>query len=334
MVKIVSKTQKQDNGNVRSNESDHKFREAKLEEIYKKIQEVSHSDIRIQAVMGKKNPDKQFIYWSRILNISGTLGEEMKKTILNYITESKEAKLGEFDLSNSQSKEYLIETLPDEKVANLRLIMDEMDRNDNEPILLNELKRSSFLMGLAIRIGNDIIAFVKVTRNKLLIPKKYLHVISTRESDFTTIQEQNIIAFPESIDAILYEDPFFIFNRNNFISLFRFDEIYSSMITKSMADIENIIDDPSAFMESVYDNRSFIKRLASASAKNLNIIIQNKNRLPVVSQKYKLNIKFSKSGEIDIHNSNLTDILTLLNRQTVIDELGGERSIAHELVKV
>ena len=309
------------------------FVDPKLSEIHKKISETDAKNLQLQAIMMHQNKEKEEIWSARTLRITESLAESLKMMTLNLVMAHADVKIGDFDVSNDQSDDYLIERLEDSEVPVLNKIRSEMRREDSGDIFYNDLAKSSYLKGFAITFSPTLIIFNKVTRQALLKPKKYLYLIPSPSGEFTDVEEKNLLSVPTSIDAILYEDPLFIFNRNNFIQLFRYEDAFDHFIIDSTQNLENIVNDVKSLIDySKPDVRKY-RRLASACAGYVERIVQKKVDLEPIAKDYDLQISFS-NGKIDIQNSTINDVLKLLNGQAVKDAIFGDKYLAQEKIKV
>ena len=208
-----------------------------------------------------------------------------------------------------------------------------MKREDNGDISYTKLAKSSYLKGFAITFSPTLIVFNKVTKDYLLKPRKYLYLIPSLSGEFTGIEEKNLLSVPTSIDAILYGDPLYIFNRNNFIQLFRYEDAFDHFVIDARQSLENIVDDVNSLIDdSKLDIRKY-RRLASACAGYVKKIVELNVNLEPIAVDYQLQITFTK-GRIDIHKSTLNDVLKLLNGQAVRDAIFGERYLAHEKTRI
>lgn len=309
------------------------FREPKLKEIYQKIYEAQPGNLQLQAIMTKKNKEGEHIWSVRDTRITESLASVIKKNALNYLESHAEVEVKDFDVTGDQSDEYLVEKLPDSEVPVLNKIISEMNRRDNEDISYDELAKSSYLSGFAIIFSPTLIIFNKITRNTLFKPKKYLFFIPSSTGEFKEIEEENLLSVPTSIDTILYEDPLFIFNKKNFIKLFRYEDAFDHFITSGVNSLDKIVDNVNGLIDySKPDLRNYIK-LASACAGFVERIVQTGINLEPIAIDYKFKIAFS-NGKIDIQNSVLTDVLKLLNGQAMKDALFEDKYIAQERTKV
>jgi hypothetical protein len=309
------------------------FREAKLKEMYEEIRKIPKGNIQMQAIIMKQNKEKEDIWSARELRITESLAKILKEKALSYIESLAEVEIKEFMVGNDQSDDYLIEKLPDSEVPVLNKILLEMHRDDNEDVSFEDLMKSTYLKGFAITFSKELIIFNKVTRGTILKPRKYLYIIPTTTGEFEGIEEHNILSIPTSIDTILYRDPLFIFNRKNFIQLFRYEELFDHFITDAEPNLEKIVDNVKALVEhSRHDIRKY-RRLASACAGYVDRIVANNIDLKPIAIDYKLKVEFS-NGMIDIQHSKLSDVLNLLNGQAVKDAIFGENYLAREKTKV
>jgi hypothetical protein len=307
------------------------FSEPKLKEMHQIIDD--QKSIELRAILMKQNPEKEGIWFVRDLRITPSLEREIRQNALNYI--EKHAKIGikDFDVENDQSDDYLIEKLPEYEVPVVSRILSEMRRENNSDISYNDLARSSYLKGFAITFSSTLTIFNKVTRNTLLKPKKYLYMIPSSTGEFSGIEEQNLLSIPTDVDTILYEDSLFIFNRNHFIQLFKYEKPFEHYIMNAEPSLSKIIDDPKKLIDGIKNDTRKIRRLASACAVNVEKIAERGIKLEPIAKEYGFKISFS-DDKINIEQSETDDVLKLLNAQAVKDAIFQDKYIAHEKVKV
>ncbi|MCL6015230.1 Kiwa anti-phage protein KwaB-like domain-containing protein [Cuniculiplasma divulgatum] len=309
------------------------FTEKKLEEMYNLIKETDGSKVQLYAISVEKNKEKEKIWTVNTLSITKSLGDEMIESAKGYLIQKSQLRIKDFDLKSDLSPEYLIGKLADDQVPVLNKIISEMKRSDNSPISYGELSKSTHLIGFAIEIGEKITIFNKVTKARLLNPKKYLYLVESRTGELTHLKENNLLSIPNSIDAILYEDPLYILNVNHFLSLFDYGEAFTKFIDNAKTSLANIVDDVQYVIDETSPHIMEFKRLASACAGYVDRIVRENTNLEPIAKSYNLEISFS-NGKISVKNSKLKDILSLLNGQAVRDELFKEKYLAREKEKV
>ncbi len=309
------------------------FREAKLKKMYEDILKITKRDIQLQAIIMKQNKDGEDIWSARDLRITESLADKLKQNALDYIESHKEVEIKDFMITNDQSDDYLIEKLPDSEVPVLSKILLEMKRDDNDDISFEHLMKSTNLKGFAITFSKELIIFNKVTRGTLLKPKRFLYIIPSSTGEFAGVEDQNMLSIPTSIDIILYKDPLYIFNRNNFINLFKYEEPFDHFITGAERNLAKIVDSVKALVDHSRSDVRKYRRLASACAGYVDRIVAKNVDLKPIAIDYKLNVEFS-NGIIDIQHSTLTDVLNLLNGQAVKDAIFGDNYLAREKTKV
>ena len=133
------------------------FVDPKLAEIFKKISETDAKNLQLQAIMMHQNKEKEEIWSARTLRITESLAESLKMMTLNLVMAHADVKIGDFDVSNDQSDDYLIERLEDSEVPVLNKIISEMRREDSGDIFYNDLAKSSYLKGFAITFWHNYI---------------------------------------------------------------------------------------------------------------------------------------------------------------------------------
>ena len=309
------------------------FKEKKLEEMYKLMEETDGSEVQFYAILVKKNKEKEKIWVVNTLSITKSLGDEIIESAMESLIKKSQVRIKDFDLQSDLSPEYLIGKLADDQVPVLNKIISEMKKSDNSSISYVKLSKSTQLIGFAIEIGKKLTIFNKVTKTKLLNSKKYLYLVESPTGEVTHLEEKNLLSIPNSIDAILYEDPLYILEVNNFLSLFDYGAAFTKFIDSAKTSLASIVDDVQYVIDETAPHIRDYKRLASACAGYVDRIVKANINLEPIAKSYNLGISFSK-GKISVKNSNLKDILSLLNGQAVRDELFKEKYLAREKEKV
>ena len=309
------------------------FRDSKLKELYEKIVQTNNTSIRMQIIMRKENEENKYIWYVEEAKITDSLAADMQETFRNYFERCMDSEVKDFDISNNQSDDYLVEEISSDLVPALNKVIVEMQREDNKIIIPKKLAHSTYLKGFAITFSPDIVIFNKVTKINLLQLQKYLAIIPSSNGEFTSFDEQNVLSIPKNIDAILYKSSLFVFNRNNFIELFKFNDVFDDFIDKAKSSLNKLINDPIMLMDNIGNDTRKYRRLASACAGFVDRIVSNNIKLQPIAKAY--NFKISFVGDlIDVENSKINDILKLINAQAVKDEIFGDKYIAQEKTKI
>ncbi len=310
-----------------------KFREKKLEEMCNIALKTKASEIQIFAIILKEHKDEGEMWRVGNLSITESLGDKIIKLTSDYLSEKCDLKIQDFEIENDQSDDHSIDKLSDSEIPVLNKIISEMKRADNKSISYQELSTSRDLKGFAITFAKNLTIFIKVTKTNLLNSKKYFYIIPSSNGEFTDIVNENLLSVPNSLDTILYNDQLYIFDRNKFIQLFRYEETFEYFITNAQTSLANIMDDPQFLIDESKHNLKILRRLASACAGYVDRIEKGNIDLEPIAKEYNLEISFS-NGKIVAKDSILSDILTLLNGNAVKDAIFSEKYLAYEKTKV
>jgi hypothetical protein len=309
------------------------FTEKKLEEMYDNLGKISGSEVQIHAIMYTKNKNNVPIWSARSISITDKLGNKIIENARNFLLENSSSNLLEYDPENDQSDGNTVTMIPDDQIPTLSKMISEINRGDNQTISFSELLKSNSLKGLAITIGKRFTIFNKVTRATLLGPKKYLFLITSDRGEFTVSKDENQLAIPRSIDSILYDDPLFVFRWNYFVQMFNFEETFDYLIESAKESLDHIVDKSIDMVNESKKQLRTYKKLATACAGYITQIDQKKVDLKPIVKDYHLDVSFT-NGKIDIENSDLNDILSLLSGQAVRDAIFNEKYFAREKEKV
>lgn len=141
-----------------------------------------------------------------------------------------------------------------------------------------------------------------------------------------------VITINSSVDALLLEKFYYIFNRNAFNSMFAYKDAFVNMLKdnrKIICDSE-LLKDADKFIADCEADGRYLTRLAKVIvAKGFTEVKEKKNEIPNVIKKFNLNLEMSQDGKIAYSGKkDIPEILNLLLRHYVIDALTDHKMIA------
>lgn len=218
----------------------------------------------------------------------------------------------------------------------------------NGSILIDKISGSSF--------ENDNILDEKVNLSKiktiviqLYSPKfkksiylfeKYVHPTSKFRNacKFTLVGRdikpfnKEIITLHSVIDAILYEDTYYVFNRSNFNSIFNYKDLFYRVIedNRKMIKQSGFISNTDEFIDECRNDGRYLPRLTKVIlAKGFENIVVHKSKLPQLKQEFGLNIVLRNDGTIEYNNKQqVNDILNVLLEHCVVSALTERKMLA------
>lgn len=213
----------------------------------------------------------EYLYWGRNdnFNIYKTLFEgeeisEFKNMLLNTIKYSISNKeICKYDLE--VSCDDVIEVIEANKVENYAIINHKVREEDiiniDSEVRLDKFNFIFFRMSM--EIDNEIKQITIIKKfNKPRTVLQQAMKLSWLGNKMKRINE-DIIYLDNQVDAFEYDGQFYVFNRNNFNTIFKFKDMYCKLIDKSSEFIENsdFINDPEAFIDKCKENGHYVKKM-------------------------------------------------------------------------
>lgn len=218
----------------------------------------------------EKNETNEYLYWGRNdnFNIYKTLFEgeeitEFKNMVLNTIKYSISHKeICKYDLE--VSCDDVIEVIKANKVENYEIINHKVREEDiivlNNDVRLDKLNFIFFRM--TMEINNEIKQITIIKKfNKPRTVLQQAMKLGWLGDKMKRIYD-DIIYLDNQVDAFEYDGQFYVFNRNNFNTIFKFKDMYCKLIDKSSEFIaeSDFINDPDAFIEKCKENRTLCEK--------------------------------------------------------------------------
>lgn len=141
-----------------------------------------------------------------------------------------------------------------------------------------------------------------------------------------------IITINSFVDAFLFEETYFVFNRNAFNSIFAYKDVFSKILNDNIGTIREsgLLTDTETFVNDCESDGRYLTRLTKVIlAKGFDEVTKKKAEIPGVIKEFNLSLKTTGEGEIVYRGKeDVPELLNLLLRHYVIDALTSNRMIA------
>lgn len=191
------------------------------------------------------------------------------------------------------------------------------------------------------KINTIVIQLYSPKLNKsMYLFEKYIHPTSKfrNASKFTLIGRdikpfnKEIITLHSVIDAVLYEDTYYVFNRNNFNSIFNYKDLFYKVIeeNKEMIKQAEFISNADEFIDDCMNNGRHLPRLTKVIlAKGFENILEHKSKLSELKEAFGLKIELNHDGTIEYNGKeHINDILNVLLDHFVVSALTDRKMLA------
>lgn len=262
----------------------------------------------------------------------------IERSLENLKTEFSKRSLEEYDLELSIDE--TVQIVEKDKVINgIELLLKMEDSIMDASMALNEKTELSTLNFLIIQLYDSI------NEKSLYFFASYVHPTSKfkKASKFTLNGKKaipfkkDILTVNSAVDAILYDDNYYIFNRKNFNSIFNFKDIFYKIINenKEIMKESNLLADTDRFLKDCMEDGRYLPRLTKVIlAKGFETVNSNKAKLKKMKLQYKLSFELTNDGKITYNDKNeITDILNLLLEHFVVSALTGKKMLAKAIEK-
>lgn len=175
--------------------------------------------------------------------------------------------------------------------------------------------------------------------------EKYVHPTSKyKTASKFTLNGKKAVLFKEEIltvnpivDAICYDDNYYILNRKNFNSIFNFKDVFHKIISENEDNIKksNLFVEADTFIKDCLEDGRYLPRLTKVIlAKGFDSVISNKDKLPSLKEQYKLSFGITNDGKITYNNKKeISDIINVLLDHFVVSALTEKRMLAKAIEK-
>lgn len=141
-----------------------------------------------------------------------------------------------------------------------------------------------------------------------------------------------VITINSYVDAFLFEEVYFVFNRNAFNSIFAYKDVFSKILNDNIGTIKEsgLLTDTETFVSDCESDGRYLTRLTKVIlAKGFDEVTKKKAEIPGVIKEFNLSLKTTGEGEIIYRGKeDIPELLNLLLRHYVIDALTSNRMIA------
>lgn len=142
----------------------------------------------------------------------------------------------------------------------------------------------------------------------------------------------DVITINSLVDAVLYEDTYFVFNRNAFNSMFAYKDVFEKILNDNLNTIKQsgLLTETETFVSDCESDGRYLTRLTKVIlAKGFSEVSKKKAEIPSVIKEFNLSLKTTSDGEIVYRGKeDIPELLNLLLRHYVIDALTSSKMIA------
>ena len=141
-----------------------------------------------------------------------------------------------------------------------------------------------------------------------------------------------IITINSYVDALLFDETYYVFNRNTFNSIFAYKDVFAKILNDNTEMIRNsgLLTEADQFVSDCESDGRYLTRLTKVIlAKGFDEVTKKKSEIPSVIKEFNLSLKTSMEGEIVYRGKeDIPELLNLLLRHYVIDALTSNKMIA------
>ena len=206
------------------------------------------------------------------------------------------------------------------------------DREDNRITENTDLRDIKFTVVQIYSIKNDksLYLFMKYIHPS----KKYKKSVRYLLSGSGELKPFNneIIVLSSVVDAMLFDDVYYVFNRNDFNSFFSYKDVFTRIIADNRDTIRNsgLLQESEQFLTDCEKDGRYLPRLTKAIlAKSFEEVAKREKEIPRVVESFNLSLEISEKGKIVYRGKeDIPELLNLLLRHYVIDALTTNKMIA------
>lgn len=141
-----------------------------------------------------------------------------------------------------------------------------------------------------------------------------------------------VITINSFVDAFLFDNYYYVFNRNAFNSMLSYKDVFSKILSDNKDKIRDcgLLSDSDEFVSDCESDGRYLTRLTKVIlAKGFEEVAKKRAEVPSVIHDFSLSLKSSSSGEIIYRGKeDIPELLNLLLRHYVIDALTSNKMIA------
>ena len=307
----------------------------RVEDIISHLMDSNGGSTRLYFLIRNKNPRTSDINYSILKStISPDIGEELinnGKSQFSSLVE-KGTEYIDYGILLGSDRDY-VEKIRLSEVPYLKDIIIESASSENDVISDDLFKK---VWGYIIRVEKEnasLFLLKKSNASKLL--KKDKVAMLFRQGQFAKLNDQ-VVTLEEDYDAALMirealaDQEVLIFNRYPFESLFSFVEFYQNEVDTKTKFIKQkaLFDDTDNLIEICKRDGKKIRKLAKIIKGQIFQSINSTNVVQSIAA-YNLNVALDSTGKIKVNDSNIWDILRIMDDDCVKSDISGNKYLAH-----
>ena len=287
--------------------------------------------IEINAMMVDQNNQRKARYKGYMLKLSFINIKPIVVKALEFIEDELTKKpLGVYDLEISIDD--VIQMEERQKVVHGEEILSELSVDYNNNNTIQETTDFSKIKFVVIQVffhDKSIFLFQKYIQPSTAFQ-------TTEKFIFSGSQlrpfDKKILTLNCSVDAFLFDDTYYILNRNAFNSFFAYKDVFKRILVDNTEAIRNsgLLQNTDQFIKDCEADGRHLTRLTKAIlAQGFQKVAEKKKNIKKVVQDFNLSLAISDQDEIIYRDkADVPDILNLLLRHFVIDALTSDKMIA------
>ena len=292
---------------------------------------IDNKRVEINVMMVDQNNQRKTRYKGYMLKVSS---DDIKPVVVKALEfmehELTEKTLGVYDLEISVDD--VIQTEEKQKVVYGEEILSEISVNYNDTNTVQETTDLSKIKFVVIQLyyqDKSVFLFQKYIQPSGAFRTTEKFVLSGGQlKPF----DGKIITLNYSVDAFLFDDTYYILNRNAFNSFFAYKDVFKRILVDNTETIRNsgLLQNTDQFIADCESDGRYLTRLTKAIlAQGFQKIAEKKGNIKKVVQDFNLSLILSDKDEIIYREkADVPDILNLLLRHFVIDALTSDKMIA------
>jgi hypothetical protein len=304
--------------------------EKKLKEYLKEYDDIEDKEIEVNVMFVDSNIKRNKKFKGYMLKISkNDIITVINSSLENIKNDMEKKRLSSYDLE--VTSDDIVEIINKSSVSYSDNILDQINLELDGENTINKDTKFRNLDFIVIQVffkNKSIYLFNKYTHPEKSFKKSFM---LTFNSEMPRLIKSEIFSINSCVAAMLIENNYYIFDRKNFHSIFKFKDGYKTIVNNKKNEIinYNIFSDDKAFIEDCLNDGRYLPRLTKiVMLDGFETIHNNKKNIDSVIKKHKLKLELDDKGSIKYNKSYINEILNLLLNYYVTTSLTNEEMIA------
>lgn len=304
-----------------------------LKRIFTDFKE-GYDNIQVDIMFVRKMQGKPKTYKTYMMECGKNSVKNMVSESLTYLMDELEIRaMEEYDLE--LSRDSVIQYVKKENVIHSETILSSLTQQLNDGNVLNkevDFDKLNFVVIQLFMPGESkrLLLFKRHIKNSVNVKTKSA-VFSYNGKEFRPVTDR-ILTIGSNVEAFLFEDCYYILNRDKFNSMFDYKDAFIKIVESNADAIVNtdMFDNAREFVEQCKKDGRYLPRLTKAILGNgFSNLMANKSRLGRIKKDYGLQVELTKDGKL-IYNKpeDASEILNLLMEHYVTSALTEKKMLA------